>query len=375
MQKTYYPPRKKNVVFTLFSRFFYGVLSGAIFLIGLIVLFFALSFNASLNIYKEELFEIKQGQSLSEILNEAKDNGLIRSNISLLVYAVLSGIDREIQFGVYELKPGMNSYDLLLMISGKGNYAIKGNKIAILEGYAIYDIVNVFQKNDIEIDYDVFINIDNDLRKKYSFLQDIPKNASLEGFLFPDTYYFSQSAKQGSKQTNGSNINQTSKEILEKFLDNFESKVTNEIKNGFKKQGLGFYQGIILASIVESEVWNKKDKPIVASVLLNRLRAKMPLQVDSTIIYSLKSNGNNNFLTPKNTLGEQFLDIKSLYNTYKNTGLPPSPISNPGIESLLAVAEAPDTFFWYYLSRQDTGETIFSKNLDEHNENRYKYLR
>src|SRR3989338_1270414 len=234
MQKTYYPPRKKNVVFTLFSRFFYGVLSGAIFLIGLIVLFFALSFNASLNIYKEELFEIKQGQSLSEILNEAKDNGLIRSNISLLVYAVLSGIDREIQFGVYELKPGMNSYDLLLMISGKGNYAIKGNKIAILEGYAIYDIVNVFQKNDIEIDYDVFINIDNDLRKKYSFLQDIPKNASLEGFLFPDTYYFSQSAKQGSKQTNGSNINQTSKEILEKFLDNFESKVTNEIKNGFK---------------------------------------------------------------------------------------------------------------------------------------------
>ncbi|MEK9147533.1 MAG: endolytic transglycosylase MltG [Patescibacteria group bacterium] len=351
-------------MFKLFSRFFYGVLLGAIFLIALIFLFFILSFNSSLNIDKKELFEIKQGQSLSKILNEAKDKGLIKSNISLLLYAVLSGIDREIQFGVYELKPGMNSYDFLLMISGKGDYVIKGNKITILEGYTIDDIFNVFQKNDIDINYDIFINIDNNLRKKYSFLQDIPENASLEGFLFPDTYYISEQL-----------VKNNGKLILEKFLDNFESKITNEIKNGFEKQGLNFYKGLILASIVESEVWNKNDKPIVASVLLNRLRVKMPLQVDSTIIYSLKSNGNNNFLTPKKTLGEQFLDTKSLYNTYKNSGLPPGPISNPGLDSLLSVANAPDTSFWYYLSKQDTGETIFSKNLDEHNKNRFKYLK
>ena len=390
MQKTYYSSGKKGLIFSVFKRFFYGVLSGAIFLIAIIVLFFNLSLRNSLNISKEELFEIKQGQSLNDILNEAEDKNIIKNKLPLLIYAVLSGKDKNIRFGLYKLKLEMNSYDFLLMISGKGNYISKGIKIAILEGYTINDIVNMFQKNGININYDIFINIDNNLRKKYSFLQNIPDNVSLEGFLFPDTYYFAQSAKQDESsyfeqskkqepyfaQSNNTKYNtQISKEILEKFLDNFESKLTNEIKDGFKKQGLSFYEGVILASIVEREVWNKNDKPIVAGVLLNRLRVKMPLQVDSTIIYSLKFNGNNNFLTPKNTLGKEFLNIKSLYNTYKNIGLPPGPISNPGFDSLFAVANASDTFFWYYLSRQDTGETIFSKNLEEHNENRFKYLR
>ena|SRR3989338_7793023 len=378
MQKTYYSSGKKGLIFSVFKRFFYGVLSGAIFLIAIIVLFFNLSLRNSLNISKEELFEIKQGQNLNDILNEAEDKNIIKNKLPLLIYAVLSGKDKNIRFGLYKLKLEMNSYDFLLMISGKGNYISKGIKIAILEGYTINDIVNMFQKNGININYDIFINIDNNLRKKYSFLQNIPDNVSLEGFLFPDTYYFAQSAKQEPyfEQSNNTKYNtQISKEILEKFLDNFESKLTNEIKDGFKKQGLSFYEGVILASIVEREVWNKNDKPIVAGVLLNRLRVKMPLQVDSTIIYSLKFNGNNNFLTPKNTLGKEFLNIKSLYNTYKNIGLPPGPISNPGFDSLFAVANASDTFFWYYLSRQDTGETIFSKNLEEHNENRFKYLR
>src|SRR3989344_2376398 len=378
MQKTYYSSGKKGLIFSVFKRFFYRVLSGAIFLIAIIVLFFNLSLRNSLNISKEELFEIKQGQSLNDILNEAEDKNIIKNKLPLLIYAVLSGKDKNIRFGLYKLKLEMNSYDFLLMISGKGNYISKGIKIAILEGYTINDIVNMFQKNGININYDIFINIDNNLRKKYSFLQNIPDNVSLEGFLFPDTYYFAQSAKQEPyfEQSNNTKYNtQISKEILEKFLDNFESKLTNEIKDGFKKQGLSFYEGVILASIVEREVWNKNDKPIVAGVLLNRLRVKMPLQVDSTIIYSLKFNGNNNFLTPKNTLGKEFLNIKSLYNTYKNIGLPPGPISNPGFDSLFAVANAPDTFFWYYLSRQDTGETIFSKNLEEHNENIVKYIR
>ena len=372
MQKTYYSSGKKGLIFSVFKRFFYGVLSGAIFLIAIIVLFFNLSLRNSLNIAKEELFEIKQGQSLNDILNEAEDKNIIKNKLPLLIYAVLSGKDKNIKFGLYKLKLEMNSYDFLLMISGKGNYISKGVKITILEGYTINDIVNMFQKNGININYDIFINIDNNLRKKYSFLQNIPDNVSLEGFLFPDTYYIkSHKTEVKSKEYN----EQISKEILEKFLDNFESKLTNEIKDGFKKQGLSFYEGLILASIVEREVWNKNDKPIVAGVLLNRLRVKMPLQVDSTIIYSLKFNGNNNFLTPKNTLGKEFLNIKSLYNTYKNIGLPPGPISNPGFDSLFAVANASDTFFWYYLSRQDTGETIFSKNLEEHNENIVKYIR
>src|SRR3989344_4740010 len=390
MQKTYYSSGKKGLIFSVFKRFFYGVLSGAIFLIAIIVLFFNLSLRNSLNISKEELFEIKQGQSLNDILNEAEDKNIIKNKLPLLIYAVLSGKDKNIRYGLYKLRLEINSYDFLLMISGKGNYISKGIKIAILEGYTINNIVNMFQKNGININYDIFINIDNNLRKKYSFLQNIPDNVSLEGFLFPDTYYFAQSAKQDESsyfeqskkqdsyfaQSNNTKYNtQISKEILEKFLDNFESKLTNEIKDGFKKQGLSFYEGVILASIVEREVWNKNDKPIVAGVLLNRLRVKIPLQVDSTIIYSLKFNGNNNFLTPKNTLGKEFLNIKSLYNTYKNIGLPPGPISNPGFDSLFAVANASDTFFWYYLSRQDTGETIFSKNLEEHNENIFKYIR
>lgn len=364
MQKAHHSSRKKNLTLVLFRKFFYGIIIGAIFLVTLIVLFFILSLNASLNIDEEVLFEIKQGQNLNQILKQAKDSNVVKNKTAVLIYAVLSGRDRAIQFGTYELKPGMNSYDFLLMINGEGDYAPKGIKLTILEGYTINDIVDVFQKNDINISYNTFIYINNELREKYSFLQNIPENASLEGFLFPDTYYINEQLTRNNGQL-----------ILEKFLDNFENKFTDEIKQGFKKQGLSFYEGIILASIVDREVWIKKDKSIVASVLLNRLRVNMALQVDSTIVYSLKANGNNNFLTPKNTLGEQFLDINSLYNTYKYIGLPPGPISNPGVDSLLAVAEASDTPFWYYLSRQDTGETIFSKNLDEHNENRFKYLK
>ncbi len=134
-----------------------------------------------------------------------------------------------------------------------------------------------------------------------------------------------------------------------------------------KEQNKTVHEIITLASIIEKEVRSEKDMALVAGILLKRLEIGMPLEVDSTI----------NYITGKNDPSVQSVDlqINSPYNTYKNYGLPPGPISNPGLASIKAAVYPEESDYLFYLNRQDTGETIFSKNYDEHLTNKYKYLK
>ena len=186
------------------------------------------------------------------------------------------------------------------------------------------------------------------LLEKHLFLNSA-KN--LEGFLMPDTYKFFQSS---SPET-----------VAEVFLDNFQKKTEPLWSNQND-----IYRTIIIASLVEKEVPLPDDKRIVAGIIFKRLSVGMPLQIDASVVYGVCQG--------------KFLDCSPLtaadfkrdfpYNTYLYKGLPPGPIANPSLESIKVVLSPQKSSYWYYLSDPSTKKTVFSKTLEEHGENRARYL-
>jgi len=192
-----------------------------------------------------------------------------------------------------------------------------------------------------------------DFSSNYVFLKSKPKNISLEGYLFPDTYEVAYGEEL--------------EDIVEKMLDNFDKKLSQRLRNlGITKQGKTVFEIITMASLIEKEVKSLEDKKIVSGILWKRINAGIGLQVDATVTY----------ITGKKStrVSKQETEIDSLYNTYKYRGLPLGPISNPGLESIEAATYPQSSDHWYYLSAPD-GETIFSKTLEEHNIAKAEHLK
>ncbi len=187
---------------------------------------------------------------------------------------------------------------------------------------------------------------------QYSFLSDIPKGASLEGFLFPDTYRVFPNA--------------SASDIIKAMLENFDHKLTQEMRDEIiVHQKRTVFDVITLASIVEKEVPNDDDRAIVAGIFYKRISEGMRLQSDATV----------NYVTGKG-LTQPTLDdtgVESLYNTYQHNGLPPGPIGNPGLSAIRAVIYYKKTPYLYFLTTKD-GQAIFSKTYEEHLANKRKYL-
>jgi len=177
--------------------------------------------------------------------------------------------------------------------------------------------------------------------------------------MFPDTYLIPRDA--------------TASAIVEMLLENFNKKITNAMREDAKKTGLSFEQTIILASLVEREGNSDADRPVIAGVLLNRMKLDMPLQVDATLQYAL---GYQPFEKSwwKKELTDEDKKIASLYNTYIHPGLPPGPIANPGLASIKAAIYPTATDYLYYIHDR-TAAVHFSRTVDEHNANIEKYLR
>jgi UPF0755 protein len=188
-----------------------------------------------------------------------------------------------------------------------------------------------------------------DYSSEFDFLQDKPENESIEGYLFPDTY---QIAKGESCE-----------EMLNTMLSNFDKKLTLNLRTEIKNQRKSIFDVVIMASLIEKEVRTFDDKKIVSGILWKRMAVGMPLQLDATI----------NYITGKSDPSATIKDTKidSPYNTYKYKGLPKGPISNPGINSIIAAIYPSQTDYWYYLA---DGRTIFSKTLEEHNAAAKMYL-
>jgi len=292
------------------------------------------------------IYTAKKGMGDDEIAKELQKMGIIRSNYFFRFYVVVSLQHSSLQAGDYNISPRMSIYHIVKkMVQGD---VIK-NEVIILEGWDTRDIAKYLETKNICTQNYFIALTQNDYSNQFDFLQDLPKNAGLEGYLFPDTYEITKG--------------ETCEEILNAMLANFDRKLTPDMKAEIKKQKRSIFDVVTMASILEKEVRTLDDKKIVSGILWKRISVGMPLQLDSTV----------NYVTGKSDASVSIKDLKkdSPYNTYMYKGLPKGPISNPGIDSITAAIYPKSSKYWFYLT---DGKTIFSENYAQHNAAAAKYL-
>jgi len=305
---------------------------------------------------KEQDFVIEKGQGVNEISENLKKAKLIKNKFIFETYVFLRNVEKNFQVGEYKLESNINMVQLAKILT-LGIGAVNEREIKIIEGWTLKEIGEYLEKEKI-VDKKEFLDKTSDpamlqaFKKSYKFLEDKPEKIGLEGYLFPDTYRIFKNAKP--------------EDILKKMLDNFDRKLTLEMREDIKVKNRTIFEAISLASIVEREVPKDKDRKIVAGIFWKRLEAGIPLQADSTL----------NYFTGRKSraLSSEELKIDSFYNTYLYPGLPPTPISNPGLSSLRAAIYPEESPYWYFLSKED-GETIFSQTFKEHVEKKMKWVK
>lgn len=311
-------------------------------------------FTISTPITKEKspvYFEIKSGQTLNQIATNLKDEGLIRNIFIFENYTKLRGWQGKIVAGTHLLDKNMSIKEIIRNIITNNNLDNE-KTITIIEGWKADEIADYLDKNNVVSKSDFLREIETKKwQSEYDFLTGV-KAKTLEGFLFPDTYRVFSDA--------------TASDIVKKMLDNFDSKLTDKMRSDIKSQGKSIFEVVNLASIIEREVPKNDDKKMIADVFLKRLTDGIALQSDATI----------NYITGKGMSQPTYDDLKidSPYNTYKYRGLPPGPISNPGIKSIEAVIYPTKNPYYYFLTTLDDGRVIYSKTYDEHLANKAKYL-
>jgi len=287
-----------------------------------------------------KLVEVHKGLRTSAILRHLQQEGVVRDEYVPLVYMKLVRRGDSLKAGVYEFSKPASAAEVLDKLV-RGDVILKS--VTIREGLDRFAVGHLFAADGLGRagDWDKATG-DPELIRDLA-----PDAKSLEGYLFPDTYKFSP----------GTPV----KTIVTAMVANFRKHFGPEM--AFITSGLDAHQTVTLASIVETEAQRPEERPIVASVYLNRLRKHMLLDADPTVIYALKLahrwDGN---------IHKADLMIDSPYNTYRFPNLPPGPIANPGLASLRAAAAPAKTEFLYFVARHD-GSHAFATNLDEHNRN------
>lgn len=289
------------------------------------------------------VFEIVRGQSASSVAQSLHSQGLIRNQPAFLAYITLRGIRFKIQAGEYSISPAKSS-PIIASILAKGQ--VDRHQLIIPEGLTNQKIVQLATSQGInQAEFKKALSAPY----PYAFLKSRPASVDLEGYLFPDSYQMA-SKPDPSK-------------LVSEMLENFNRRVTPDLISAFSARGLSLHGAVTLASIVEKEVAGKADRALVAGVFYNRLRLKMPLESDVTVIYAAEQMGTS-FSTK----------LDSLYNTYKYPGLPVGPICNPGLSALSAVANPTPSDYLYFLAGKD-GITYFAKTFAEHEKNIQLHLK
>lgn len=287
----------------------------------------------------EHLFVIKKGTAARQIAKDLKEEGLIKNARAFILYTRVTGNLSHLQAGHYLLKPAMKVQMIVKKLAA-GQVAVQ--KFTIPEGYHLRQIAEVLAKNEIMTAKE-FWAVVKEGTYDYFFLEDLPANEKrLEGYLFPDTYLVPI----------GCSAEEVVATMLKRFWNVYQALPANET-------GLTIHQVVTLASIVEGECCLDEERPIVASVFLNRLKRGQKLEADSTVQYALEER-------TQRVLYDD-LEVKSEYNTYRISGLPPGPIGCPGQASLQAVLQAADTDYYYFVAKKDqSGEHVFSRTFAEH---------
>jgi UPF0755 protein len=288
---------------------------------------------------------INEGQAVDSIIDELVNRGVLKESwgIYLKAYLRLNDLSPDIQAGTYNIPKNLNIKEIVETLR---HAEAQDVWITIPEGLRKDEIADILaeefgQYDSVNFSKEEFLNLTVD--ETYIAQFGLPEEVeNLEGYIFPDKYAFS--------------IETTTESSLTKMVDNFVLKVGTDDN----------YDDIILASLIEREGYNPTDRAMIADILEKRLEEGWLLQVDATLLYPVKDW--------KHTIAQVDKDSENPYNTYKYPGLPPTPICNPGLESINAVRNPTPNDYYYYI-HEDDGTAHYSRTLSEHNANVNKYLR
>ncbi|AMP20725.1 hypothetical protein AZF37_05640 [endosymbiont 'TC1' of Trimyema compressum] len=324
---------KKYFVFVLLML---GILIGATFY----VYFLPPNVNGEVSIM------INEGDSLDTIGTTLMDNDVIKSKQMFILYSRMKGDSADFKSGTFIIKRPISLESLNKQLK-EIPAAEQGVKITIPEGYSISQISKPFANSGL-MDKDTFLAIADKGDFDYKFLKFAkPENVKykLEGFLFPDTYYFDKG--------------ESPKSMFEKMLNRFDEVVGTQLMSKAQSLGTTPLALVTMASVIEKEAVISKERPIISGVFYNRIKENMKLESCSTVQFAL---GKEEY-KPVVTLED--IKINSPYNTYMYGGLPPGPIASPGKESLEAAFSPETTAYLYFVAKGD-GSHIFNTSYEEH---------
>lgn len=277
------------------------------------------------------------------------DAGVIQSRYAFVLHLLLTGQRHELQAGEYVFS-GQLSIPTVLEIITKQRSLQGEVQMTLVEGWTNQDMANELADHLSFTAEDFLAAAKNPLPQDFSFLSEQPVPTTTEGFLFPDTYRFF--------------VDASPRDVVTLMLQNFDQRFTPQMRTDLAAQNRSLYDAVILASIVEKEARHPEDQKIVADIFWRRIDVGKRLESDATINYITKKNDTTPSLLD--------LDVESAYNTYRNAGLPPTPICNPGLTALEAVVYPTANNYWYFLTTPE-GEMKYSETYDQHLQYKNQY--
>jgi len=325
-------------------------------------------------------FVIEEGESVWSVAHRLEAMGLIGDADVFVRLVQYLGIDRAIQAGAFTLGRNMSMRQMAYELQ---HGRMPSVEVTIPEGLRAEEIAVLLERSGVVDSADAFLRAVETGRSDYDFLVDRPDSSprSLEGFLFPDTYYFPK--------------NTTPQTVLDMMLEGFANRVPERLLDKIAESGRSVYEVVTLASIVEREAANEDERPTIAGVYVNRLEQNMPLQADPTVQYAMASRQYRAYWPvsvdasiPSATLDAALHDlfwpqltrddlnsVESPFNTYLNWGLPPGPICSPGLAAIKAAAqpEQHDYLFFLAIPGDEEQRHVFSVTYEEHLEHEQEY--
>ncbi len=289
-------------------------------------------------------FYVEKGESVKSIAGRLKKERLIPSSWALYKYVKNANLGKEIEAGKFLLR---KSYTIPMVVDYLTKSLKDDEPLIIREGLTTAQIDDYLAEEKV-LEDGVFEECTKSCEFDFEFLKLKPADASLEGYLFPDTYFIDP---EGT----------TAEILITRMLRNFENRTADLVI----PEGRTLYEIVTMASIIEKEEKTSEQRPVVSGVLWKRFDVGMTLGADATVRYAL-----DKWTEP---LYRKDLEVNSPYNTRKFAGLPPGPIGNPGLDSIEAVITPEKSEYWYYLHDSD-GIIHYAKTLEEHNRNKTKYI-
>jgi UPF0755 protein len=315
---------------------FLKILGVGLLAILVFIFFYSLSWRSPRPFPEQALITIERGEGLSQVAKTFEQQGIIRSSFWLKTFIFIMGGEKRVVAGDYYFPQATNLFTVAKMIHN-GKFGLIALKITVPEGSSSFEISEILKKQLPSFNTEAFIN-------------EVQSN-NYEGYLFPDTYFFTPNSKPG--------------DVILMMRENFARQI-KPYEEDILKSKKSLNDLVIMASIIEDEAnGTLESKRIVSGILWNRLRLKMPLQVDSPFQYY---NGKNSYTLTKDDLADDHE-----YNTYVNKGLPPTAITNPGVDSLRAAIAPTNTSYLYFLSDKK-GNLYYAKDFEGHKRNRELYL-